>query len=297
MKNFYHVFSKGDNARNLVICRNDFSFIFNRIAVCSFLSDVDILAFSIEETHLHFLICCSADQCKMFCDRMESCIKLHICRNRKSLDGVKFKLKSEMIEDKNYLMSVAGYVTVQATKDGKGIMPYDYIWGTGSMYFRRQEHVPIWETANNGQRLPVKEFRSLTWREKHAICGSAKELPPWWRICNGLILPDNYVDVKAFENIFGSANSFRVCGAASRKALQEVDARIANIQGINIDDMEAREICRNICIKKFGTEDVRMLSPDQRMRLAMELRRNQGFSIRQIATLARISEDDVRDFC
>ena len=60
----------------------------------------------------------------------------HVVSSRGDSDGVSLKLEVIPVTDNEHLMRVGAYTVIQPTKDGKNVMPYDYPYGTGSMYFR-----------------------------------------------------------------------------------------------------------------------------------------------------------------
>lgn len=289
MKNFYHFFANGDDARNFIISEQDFIYEFNLIGICSHVTGVTVLSFSIEDSHPHALLYGEHEDCLRFKKIFEDSSLRHIARTRGSTDGVVLNCELDRIDTEDYLRNVAAYTIIQATKDGKRVMHYDYFWGTGSMYFRPENHKTIWETGE------VKHFSELTYDARRAIT-STHTIPDDWLICNGIILPDNYIDVKMFEKIFGTHNCYRTFTGAGKKQYSQVQDRMASIRGIFLDDMEARHICSDISKSLFGTKDIRRLSPDRRLTLAREVYRSAKLCIRQLSTIIRIPETELTKY-
>lgn len=211
-----------------------------------------------------------------------------------------FVLRGELYsigDDLSYLRNVAVYTIIQATKDGKSVMPYDYRWGTGSMYFRSSFYTPVWLFDKGGAiREPVC-FGSLPAKEQLKIVHTRKyTIPDNWLICNGLILPSNYIDVARFEAIYGTYNRFRVYLSSPKSREEEMLTRMAEERGIALEDIEARNVCGDECKFLFGTRDPRRLTTSQRIELAHALRRKHRLTRRQLATVVRLPETEIQMF-
>ena len=73
-------------------------------------------------------------------------------------------------------------------------------------------------------------------------------------------------------------------------------AKMAEERGVMMEDMEARKTCGDICKQMFGTRDPRRLDPRDRISLAQQLRRRFRLTFRQLATLVRLPETEIRTF-
>lgn len=297
MRQYYHLFANGDDARDFITSVDDFKMAFNRVAVCAAkYPNLKVLAFSIEESHPHFLVFCTFEECVEFKCLYESLTLSYIAATRGSRDGVVFELEILSIDSDDYLFNVASYVIVQPTKDGKTVMPYDYRWGTGSMYFRPEGLPPIWCFNEKWAICHSVEYGSLTYRERRAMTHTTKEVPSGWLVCNGLILPTNYIEVGMYESIFRTFNCFRTFMSAGKLKLQPVIDRMAITRGIGMQDIEARRLAQSISEQLFGKKDSRWLTQMQRLQLAKELRSNYQLTFRQVATLTRLPEIEIRKY-
>lgn len=285
---FYHLTGDGAVIKHFIDGDIDYRSAFNLIAVCAFHAGVVVLAFCLEDTHPHILLYGTYDACLKFKLLFESSYLHHVARTRSSSAGMNLDLDLIVISDNDHLMNAGTYTIVQPTKDGKNIMPYDYRWGTGSMYFRPKHHSSIWCLDEDGiyqKPVPAKEVGA---RQLRAICCSRMTIPGDWLICNGLILPDNYVDVTLYESIYRTANCFRTFLSAGRKQQQEIQQQLAAYRGVAFEDAEAKELCGDCCQQLFGFRDVRRLNSQQRLNLAQQLWRQFRLSRRQLATLVRL---------
>jgi len=292
MKRFYHLFGDGGQAGRFIISLDDFKYEFNLVGVCSFVTEVTVVGFTLEDSHPHFLLYGEYERCLAFEAMFEKSSITHIVRTRGDSDGVNLNCELILVEDTSYLMNVAAYVIVQPTKDGKGVMYYDYLWGTGSMYFRPKDHVPIWTYIGDGVWRKPERYGDLTVREQRKV-GSLYDLPDDWLVVNGVILPDNYVDVHLFESIFKSHNAFRTFAGAGNKQLASVGEEMARVKGVYVDDMEARRLCLEVAMRSFGTQNLRQMDAQKRLLLGKELRYSYRLSFRQISTLLRVSESEL----
>lgn len=294
---YFHMFANGDDAKDFITSEEDFKAAFNRFAICSHRNvDVTVLSFSVEDTHPHALLRGNLENCSRFVRDFEDKSKRSIARRRGSLEGTNLHCELYEINDTRYLMNVAAYTIVQATKDGKAVMPYDYLYGTGALYFRSRYTILPWMIGND---LKVKEpvrFRDLNAREKLRICASKELIPEDWLVCNGFILPTNYVDIKDFEQIFRTHNCFRTFLCSNRSKDEDIINRMSSTRGVLLDDQEARKICAEACLRIFGRPSTYSLSTDQRIILARSLKKDYNVSYRQLATLVKIPQNELRKY-
>ena len=293
LANYFHLCSDGALTPRFITSQEDFRTAFNLIGVCAANADVTVLAFSIEDTHLHSLLYGTKSECVKFKTNYEESWSHHIGRVRGSRRDAAIELELIPIDSIDYLMNVGTYAIFQPTKDGKQVMPYDYYWGTGSMYFRVSGHRSIWSLDEQGERIPPVKAGDLSRHELKRIICSHRPVPPEWLICNGILLPDNYVDTDHFEQIYRTANCFRVFLGNNRNKDQLIHERIAAFRGITIDDSEARQLTHNLAKKLFGFVDIRRLDAHQRIILAQELRKQFRLSARQIASLSLLPYPEV----
>lgn len=294
---YFHLFANGDDAKNFITSIMDFEAAFNRVALCVALCPATrVLAYTIEETHPHFLIYGEWTDCIRFKKFYESLTLHYIVATRGNNDGVVFELELLPIRDEDHLLNTAAYILVQPTKDGKQVLPHYYKWGTASLYFKPKGYPLLWEFNEEWERIPSNRFGSLKERDKRRFVHSRYMVPDDWKICGNLILPTNFVEVERFESLFRSFNRFRTYMAAGKKQLESVTGSMAIARGVNLNDLEARAISRDVSQQLFGKKDSRSLNVSQRIELASRLRNDHHISVRQIATLVRLPESEIRKY-
>ena len=294
-KEYFHLCSDGTESPDFILSTNDFVAAMNIVALCAANTAALVIAFTLEDTHLHLFLYGTRVECVCFKGMFESVYVRYASRHRDSVDA--FKLRIELYStgnDVDYVRNVAAYTVIQPTKDGKAVMPFDYLWGSGSLYFRAGNIIPVWMLDKDGRLMDSVPFGSLGIKERRACVHSRTlTIPDSWLVCGGLVLPSNYVDVEMFESIFRTHNCYRVFLSGSRAKEAEILRRMASERGIMLQDMEARRICADECKSSYGIRDPRRLSPQDRVSLAQALRRKYGMTIRQIAGLIRLPEKEV----
>ena len=296
MNSYYHMFANGDDAKNFITTKAEFKAAFNRVGLCAYITGVVVVSFSIEDSHPHALLWGTLEACSRFKILYERMSIRCISRRRGSADGVVLHCEIYEVTDESYLKNVAAYTIVQATKDGKAVMPYDYLYGTGALYFRSRQTVMPWLIGEDGMvHSPVK-FGSLKVREQLAYCGSKTRISADWLVCNGFILPTNYVDVARFESIYKTHNCFRAFMCSGKSRDESIMAKMSEIRGIALEDLEARRISETVCLELFGKRTSRHLATGERLELAQALRSRYHIAHRQLSFLTRISEDELRKY-
>lgn len=296
MKQYYHLFANGDDSKNFITSEDEFVAAFNRIALCAHLSGATVLSFSIEDSHPHALLYGTYEECWNFKTLFENNSLRSIKARRGTCEGVRLDCDLYVVDDENYLRNVATYTIIQATKDGKAVMPYDYRYGTGALYFRSEYSSLPWLVDRNGRSVEPVRFDQLSYREKRRVSGSREDIPGDWLVCNGFILPTNYVDIARYEAIFRTHNCFRVFLSSGKDRYAAVLDRMATVRGLTIEDLEARNLCEDACLTLFGRKGTRHLTPQQRLALARELRRRYHLSYRQLSTLTKLPENELREY-
>ena len=297
-KAFFHLCANGAEVRNFILCSDDYAAAFNLIGVCAANTDVMVVSFSLEDSHPHILLYGTYEACVAFRNLYEQLYLRHAASTRSHDDKLVFHCELYPIgDDGDYLRNVAVYTIIQATKDGKPVMPYDYPWCTGALYFRSGHYTPVWYFDTNGRILEPSPFSQLGAREQRSILHTRRlSIPGDWLVCNGLILPENYIDKRIFENIYQTCNRFRVYLSSPKKREEEMLSRMSEYRGIALEDQEARKICGDVCKQLYGIRDPRRLKGEQRLELARELRHRYHLTFRQLSLLVRLPESEIRFF-
>ncbi len=164
------------------------------------------------------------------------------------------------------------------------------------MYFR-QNHTPeIWCFDDTGHLSVPLEIGLLTERSRRAVKCSRMNVPNDWKVCNGFILPSNYLNTKGYESIFKSYNCFRSFLSSGKQRFQSVLDSIARNQGVAFDNLEARKVSEEVCNRLFNMTNTRNLSATERLTVARELWVSYHLSFSQISGFCHIPEDEIRKY-
>ena len=294
-KEYFHLCSDGSKSPDFILSRKDFIAAMNIVALCAANTGVIVVAFTIEDTHPHFFLYGSREDCVNFKNMFESVYCRYAARTRDSDVPMSLHLEINATDnEEDYVRNIAAYTVIQPTKDGKSVMPFDYLWGSGSLYFRSCNPIPVWCINDMGENTGSIRFEQLTIDKQRETIHSRKySIPGNWLVCNGIVLPTNYVDVASYEAIFRTHNCYRVFLAGSRKREEEILQKMAWERGIMLDDLQARSVCAQECLALYGIRDPRRLDAQSRMILAQNLRSRHRMTIRQIANLIRLPESEV----
>ena len=294
-KEYFHLCSDGGETPDFITSRKDYIAAMNIVALCAANTDVVVVAFTIEDTHLHLLIYATREECVKFKVMFEKVYTRYAAKREEK--GAPFSLEIEIFEtgnDEDYVRNIAAYTVIQPTKDGKGILPFDYEWGSGSLYFRSSKIPLLWLCSEGGiVREPIRFGRMTIDKQRETVHSRTLTIPADWLVCDGIVSPTNYVGVARFEGLFRTHNRYRVFLSSSSVKDAEILTRMARERGVMLDDLEARALCGQECKLMFGIRDPRRLGPQNRIVLAQTLRRKHSMTIRQIAKMIRLPESEV----
>ena len=98
MKNYFHLFSNGADAKDLILSEQDYKAAVNRIGICSALTEATILGFSIESTHLYGLLYADYAEADDFGKQYHRLTTSYNSRNRADKSGCELNLEMYRID-------------------------------------------------------------------------------------------------------------------------------------------------------------------------------------------------------
>lgn len=201
VKDFYHIYSDGRNVTVLFSDESDYIFGVNRLAICSISYNVEILCFALMESHFHTVVRGSKDNCQKFADECKRIFTRRLGQKNLLKTNIKGKLYVDLlpIETRTDLLNVIIYTYRNPLSSKSNLMPEDYKWGVGHLYF--VNHISIEKKGT-----PLK---ALSERQKRALFHTYSHLPDEWVIAsNGMIMQECFVKWQIVESIFGSPKAF-----------------------------------------------------------------------------------------
>ena len=291
VKNCWHFSTDGNAVDAMFEDEDDFIAGMNRIFVVVKGHNVVILAFSLMDTHLHFILYGTFEECNRFMHEYVRQTSWYISRThheRNKLDGV--PIHHQVVDTDYYLKIVICYTVKNAPVGGIMFNALDYPWSSGPLYFKKRGFwsSPRWmdDMTEAGPMGIVEHRHSLRTRKD----GMASDGP---RRVGQLVFPGEYVAYEIVERIFKTCKSFNYFLCITRE--EEVEARGGSISLLSIPMQEMRQHKKEVCEELFGTHSVKRLSTAQRLRLARTLRSRFNSSIKQIVRLSGLVYEEVKD--
>jgi hypothetical protein len=291
IRNCWH-FSTDGNAVDAMF-ENDEDFIagMNRVFVVVQGYNVVILAFSLMDTHVHFILYGTFEECNRFMHEYVRLTSWYISithHETNKLGGV--PIRHQPVEDDAYLKTVICYTVKNAPVGGIMFNALDYPWSSGSLYFKKPGYwsSPRWMDGVEMDMSMGSEQRKGTLRTNNESI--THSIVP---MIGPLVFPGEYVAYEIVERLFKTCKSFNYFLCITRD--EDVDSRGGSISLLSIPMQEMRQHKNEVCQELFGKKSIKSLSTEQRLRLAHTLRRRYNSSIKQIARLCGLVYDEVKD--
>ena len=286
--NCWH-FSTDGNAVDLMFSgEDDFRDAMNRIYAVLKEYDVVILAFSLMDTHVHFVLHGDYDECNRFMHDYIKRTSMHIAavhgeRNKMS----RVPINHQRVDTDAYLKTVICYTVRNAPVGGIPFNCYDYPWSSGPLYFRKVGYwcSPRWMTDSSEIQMGFHEYRETV--------KSQWKAPVTAQMIDDLIFPGEYVAYEIVERLFKTNKAYLFFIGRSRE--EDVDSRGGVISHLSIPMQEMRQHRTELCREMFGKNSIRYLDTSQRIRLAKILKAKYNSSLKQIIRLSGLIYSEVKD--
>lgn len=280
-REYYHVCSEGLEKRMIFRNRREFIMGINYVALCHLKCNVRILCFCLMGNHFHFILSGSYQECWKFGNEYKRMCGMMMKRTQESDAGMKdVELQVKEITNMSYLEYAIAYVLRNPVVAGFRIMPHQYEWSSGDMYFR------------NSYIASGRRADSFSIKELSRLLNSNIKIPGHYIIDeSGIISPLNYIDYKAVEDIFKHPS--RLLGLLSAKKETEFEIFMGVADNYTPDIEELKDSVRELIRVEFGVKAVSQLSMEQRVLLCGLMRRNFRASRKQIALITRLNMETI----
>lgn len=253
----------------------------NYVAVVSVITGVNVLAFVLMSTHVHFVLCCSRSEAKLFIDTFKKLYGAYYCRKYKAVDYLR-RLAVDIREvpnEREALEKAIAYVQMNCVAANICAAPYYYKWGTGSCFF-------------NKNPFPGKPVNELSRRVQIRITRSNVALPEHFRIgADGFILPESYVNVKFVESLFRSPKRYMYFLSSSSKAKKTME----NDAAPSFRDQSILAAADDLCHSLFRSENLDALNKEQKSEFMKQLRYRFSADINQLCRVVGLSYEEVAE--
>lgn len=289
VRNCWHFSTDGNAVDAMFLDESDFVDGMNRIYVVSQAYAVIILAFSLMDTHIHFVLYGAFEECNRFMHDYVRRTSWYISvkyGERHKLEAV--PVRHQTVDNDFYLKVVICYTVKNAPVGGLPYNALDYPWSSGPLYFRHPGLwcSPRWMDGTDPVSAPgLNERRRRLRTRKYA----SVDMP-----MNGrLVFPGRYVAYELVERIFRTVKSFHFFFCITKE--EDVDARGGTISLLSIPMQEMRQHKNEVCRELFGTASIKGLTTQQRIRLAKTLRSRYNSSLKQIIRLCGLVYEEAKD--
>lgn len=264
----------------LFACERDFMDGANMVAVSVHELALRLLADVEMNNHLHFVFEGAYEQVLVFVERFRKMMsRYQLAKGNPSLNRWDIQIKS--IDNLKYLRNALLYVFRNPSVAMRNCTPLGYKWSSAQLMFNENLY-------RYSQGVP---YNSLTYREKRLIAHSRELiLPDSYRVLDGMILRECFVDYKRAESFFESAHQFFY--QLGRKV--ESDAETARWIGEKI--LLPNEDVFGIVSAWYNVQKTSLLSTNQRLEAARRMKAELMSNNKQIAQVLRISIEQVDQF-
>lgn len=289
----WHFYTNGNAVEALFYDDDDFVSGMNRIYVTLLGFQIVILAFSLMDTHVHFVLYGELEECIRFMQKYLRLTSQHIEQRhheQKKLSEV--KASYQPVTDDKYLKTVICYTLKNAPVGGLRYNALDYPWSSGPLYFKKDGLwcSPVWTNPVDGGHY---QLRQLTLNERRRVLQTRKSAPLDTMMFGSMVFPGEYVGFEIVERLFKTCRSFHFYMCTSRA--EDVEARGGCISQLTLPIQELRQYKRQLCLEMFNVPSTNKLDMQQRIRLARTLRARYNSSPKQIAKVCGLVYSEVKD--
>ena len=288
VRNCWHFYTSGDSVEVLFRSEEDFSDGLNRILPVVTRYDILILAFVLMDSHVHFVLYGKFESCNRFIHDYIKLTSMYISYKYQEKNTLRsIQISHQTISDDRYLKTVICYVVKNPLTAGLPYMPWDYPWGSGSLYFRVNGtwSSPWWMIDSGIMTDKIRDIRKLT-RSKVKIDEGISTI-------NKVIVPAQYVSVDIVEQLFRSHKAYHYFLSTIKEI--DVESQGGVISKLSVPLIEMRENRRRLSEELFGVTELRNLNMEQRLRLARYLKSRYNCSPKQISKVCGLVYDEVKD--
>lgn len=293
INNCWHFSTDGNAVDAMFYGPDDFVDGMNRVYVSVRSYHVIILAFSLMDTHIHFVLFGGFDECNRFMhDYVRRTSRYIAGKYGENNKLEKVPINYQIVDTDYYLKTVICYTIKNAPVGGIPFNALDYPWSSGPLYFRQAGHwsSPAWLSKDPDFALQDKE-EGL--RSRRTTLKSRKPLPGKIPMTGQIVFPGCYVAYELVEKIYKTYKSFNYFFCKSRE--DEVESRGGSISHLSIPMQEMRQHKNEVCKELFGIASVARLNTQQRLQLARTLRSRFNSSKKQIIRLSGLVYEEVKD--
>ena len=280
---FYHLSTKPLEDGLIFECDEERKVAINLIALLAKETNVDILAFALMSNHFHFIIKGELVDGIEFFRRLKKRLSNYFARRGRSgvMNTVDVDPDTPAISSLTQFRNEIAYVIRNPYVARTDVNPFAYPWCSGYLYFNPLLSDLFSQSVNE---VSYKEKRNMT-RLTNPI------LDPQFRVRDGMIAAESFVNYKLVEQLFPNARKFTWWVLKNVEAQVETSVRMGERPNLNDDELfiTAQQLSRS----EYGRDNVKELSLQQRKELGILLKNKWGASNGQVARIAQLNQRTV----
>lgn len=275
---FYHLSTKPLEDGLIFECDEERRIAINLMAVTAKEFHIDILAFALMSNHFHFIIRGELVDGLAFFHRLKKRLSNYFARRGRPgiLNAVNVDPDTPAISSLTQFRNEIAYVIRNPYVAWTDVNPFAYPWCSGFLYFN-----PLLGS------LSSKSVNELSYKEKRSMTRMTNPiLDSQFRVREGMIAAESFVNYKLVEQLFPSARKFTWWVLKNVEAQVETSVRMGEKPNLNDDELfvTAQQLSRS----EYGRDSVKELSLLQRKELGILLKNKWGASNGQVARIAQL---------
>ncbi len=275
---FYHLSTKPLEDGLIFECDEERRIAINLMAVTAKEFHIDILAFALMSNHFHFIIRGELVDGLAFFHRLKKRLSNYFARRGRPgiLNAVNVDPDSPAISSLTQFRNEIAYVIRNPYVARTDVNPFAYPWCSGFLYFN-----PLLGS------LSSKSVNELSYKEKRSMTRMTNPiLDSQFRVREGMIAAESFVNYKLVEQLFPSARKFTWWVLKNVEAQVETSVRMGEKPNLNDDELfvTAQQLSRS----EYGRDSVKELPLQQRKELGILLKNKWGASNGQVARIAQL---------
>lgn len=283
---YFHICTDGKALPWMFLDTRDFIAGINRIGICVVMTGIVVIAYTLMDNHVHFILHGTLPQCKAFINLYKKLTGKWIL-TRYGHNNFLHNLPVEIIriEDEESLLNTIAYIDRNAMVAGFRHLPGEYPWGSARYMFK----------AENAGTESCRPIGSFTRRQQKSLLNSHTTLPQDWKVdCDGMILPTSFMNVTRLESLFRSPARYSYFLAKKLEGI--VEQKMEHSRKSFIPDKELRPVVRQLALEQYGSDDIKSLNVKARLNIARTLRYDYGSTLKQISRMIYLDVDALEGF-
>lgn len=274
---FWHLCTDGTQMQNIFNSDEEFRAGMTTLAVCTCLCPgVQIIAFELMNNHLHLILSGQKEACMTLFSNFSQRIRMIYTRAKKVLDWRKFQADLIPIETLEALRNEIIYTHRNAYVANGNFNPFSYPWGSGHAYFNFKQ-----------PSLQLTKFENLTYQERRRLT-HCRDIAPFGRLkfSEGSVYVPSFCNIALGESMFADSRSYFNSLTRKAEAFSLIAERLK--EKVLLTDDEMYHVTMKYVRDKFDTKSLSLLTPEQRIATAKEIRYKYNATPQQIRRILKL---------